>query len=357
MSETPKSADVQSKEKSLADLMERILAKPLAPLEKSLASLHTELEPANAKLHKSLSDIQQLLLVLNETVPQQSKRLHTAVDDLDVVLETLQKEKLPSLQVSMQEHVRKTAEELQQKITNLLAKLGDATNATMAEHTDTLQAMLEEQAVVWSKHYDEGVAQSQAQHLHLQQSMADGTQALQAWMEAQCVRSTVAVQSALTSVQQTILAAVQAVAADQQACAQVLTQHHTEQLAQAVIELQQHLGQQLERRTQQHTRSVSEAMEQQTAMSTAQSDKVQAALAAAHQTALQQHQLQARELAAALQAQHLQHAKEMKLLVEQLQAMRRQQKSLQRGLWVCGVLGISIGTGAWWPTVRTLLGM
>lgn len=354
MRETPKSADVQSKEKSLADLMERILAKPLAPLEKSVATLQTELAPAHTKLHQELGTLQNMLLALAETVPQQSKRLQTAVDD---VLETLQDENLPSLQRSVQQHVWQTAQELQQQITNLLAQLRDATSAAMAGHTDTLQAMLGKQALAWSKQHDEDVAQRQARHLQLQQSMADGTQTLQAWMEAQCVRSTVAIQSALTSVQQTILAAVQAVAADQQACAQALTQHHTEQLAQAVIELQQHLGQQLERRTLQHTRSVSEAMEQVTAMSTVQSNEVQAGLAAVHQTVLQQYQLQAHELAVALQAQQRQHAQEKNLLAEQLQAMQHQQKSLQRGLWVCCVLGMASGAGAWWPTVHTLLGM
>ncbi|MGE8454250.1 MAG: hypothetical protein ACN6OP_27315 [Pseudomonadales bacterium] len=126
-------AEIKSKEKSLSDLMVKILKGPLNPLEDSLETLKDD-----------LLDTKDLVSEVNDAV-------NVSVGDLEKVQRTLKRirdDSLPEIASSIQtviaEHVGSQSQHIIAKLTELSSSLGQEFGAARAEQVLLVQAAIAE---------------------------------------------------------------------------------------------------------------------------------------------------------------------------------------------------------------------
>ncbi|MCS3507473.1 hypothetical protein [Achromobacter sp. JUb104] len=126
-------AEIKSKEKSLSDLMVKILKGPLNPIEDSLKTLKDD-----------LLDTKDLVSEVNDAV-------NVSVGDLEKVQKTLKRireDSLPEIASSIQTviagHVGSQSQHIIAKLTELSSSLGQEVGAARAEQAHLIQAAIAE---------------------------------------------------------------------------------------------------------------------------------------------------------------------------------------------------------------------
>lgn len=347
MSDFSSPIPVHPKEKSLADLMDRLVSQPLKPLGDKLVNVSQQIDELAEKNVKSSEDLQNLVGDLKEELPKGLKSIQRGLRDVEDDL-------LPQLQERLQAHVTDSVQESRNALTTYVDYVTAGITEQLAQQVQHVQQL-------WSEHA-EALAAQHADVLLIQQALQQ-LQTLQAAQES-ALHNAFEVQTlslgwqadALQahSVEQTQALAqtiLQAQAAMQQVLLEVLhTVREQQQVAEHSLAQQ---GETLARELQQSTDLVTAAIVTQAAERGAQAEQL-----ATLQSTQAQRQAEVHSGQLAQIETNLQQACSVweQRCVAQQQATVQWQKRVQRGVYGALLLGAFAGIGAWWPMLRSMLG-
>lgn len=347
MSDLSSPIPVHPKEKSLAELMDRLVSQPLKPLGEKLANVSQQIDELAEKNVQSSENLLILVGDLKEEIPKGLKSIQRGLRDVE-------DDHLPQLQERLQAHVTHSVQESRNALAIHMDSVTAGITERLAQQVQQAQQLWNEHAKALAVHHADVLLTQQAvQQLQTQQAAQEsvllnafevqarslGTQAdaLQAHSVEQIQALAQTILQAQVAMQQILLEGLHTVREQQQVAENSLVQQ----------------GETLERELQKSTDIVTAAMDTQ-----AVAQRVQAEQLATLQSTQAQRQAEVHSGQLAQIESTLQQASSIweQRWESHQQARGQWQQRVQRGLY--GVLFLTAFTaiGAWWPTLRAMLG-
>lgn len=347
MSDLSSPIPVHPKEKSLAELMDRLVSQPLKPLGDKLANVSQQIDELAKKNVQSSENLQILVGDLKEELPKGLKSIQRGLRGMEDNL-------LPQLQEHLQAHVTHSVQDSCNALTTHVDYVTAGITEQLAQQVQQAQHLWNEHAEALAvQHADVLLTQQAVQQLQTVQAVQEsvllnafevqarslGTQAdaLQAHSVEQTQALAQTILQAQVAMQQVLLEALHTVREQQQVAENSLAQQ----------------GETLERELQKSTDLVTAAMATQAA-----ARRVQAEQVATLQSTQAQRQAEVHSGQLAQIETNLQQACSIweQRWASQQQATVQWQQRVQRGVYGALLLAAFAGIGAWWPTLRPMLG-
>jgi hypothetical protein len=168
----PLQADIQNKEKSLAELMAKILQAPLEPLDRSIKEISGELLEAHDRLRTLDEAVVPLLGTLAGNVERSGRHAKSALAQIQ--------EELPRIERQMKEHVTAAAADQRSALALRIDDVARETQNSLKLHSEALLAVHSRADAAQSEAVQAMAAAAREQAAGIQQAIASGTGALHA---------------------------------------------------------------------------------------------------------------------------------------------------------------------------------